>query len=554
MVDEVRIWNYARQASAIASDRYVQIPSAPGLIGRWPLDETNGLIAHDTSEHGPSGTLVNGPLWVSNQRAAADVVTPIKLTAVDPDRTAALRRTEAERIPPIFRFDPGIADEVEKSFRTSFLLTREKFLVALQESMPQRQPDSLDSRKFTQAVAAFQSTNKGFPVDLSLARTWAQATPDARMQADLVARLRRVMSRSICPDLLPNEAKQGPPNVRLFTLGLGDSAPEIDVVQAQSLTWSRTNLWPLSKARIRLRPTGSTNSEPVSAYLASLIRENCLFDGDLTRQSRARQVDTLFAADHYEPGQLLVRRGQIIDNAVRAALDELKKQSAADEVKRQAESERATAEGALQELRQRTAISEFKSEHFSRENRWLFGGLLTVAIASSIAVWQLARSRRPQTLLPAPVSRPEGPEAGDWKGRALIAEKQVVQTSEAIRAGLLPHLAEWLKSKFVRGLIAQRSHLINTQENAEMELAELEGRLARLHAPMEERLSCYRQRIVELERELAAKGQENREIIQAKIALTRKRLEAEQQKPSTFHDSAPPVEVEKPRMDTDEHG
>src|SRR5205085_8208578 len=100
--------------------------------------------------------------------------------------------------------------------------------------------------------------------------------------------------------------------------------------------------------------------------------------------------------------------------------------------------------------------------------------------------------------------------------------------SAVIRAGLLPHLAHWLKEKLVRGLLTQRSELLSTQENAELELAELESRLAKLHAPMEERLNFYRQRIGELERELAAKGHENRELLQAKIKLTRARLEAEQ--------------------------
>ena len=55
-------------------------------------------------------------------------------------------------------------------------------------------------------------------------------------------------------------------------------------------------------------------------------------------------------------------------------------------------------------------------------------------------------------------------------------------------------------------------------------------RLAKVQAPMEQRLQLYHQRIAELERELAAKGQENRDLIEAKIVLTRKRLEAEQGK------------------------
>ena len=141
-------------------------------------------------------------------------------------------------------------------------------------------------------------------------------------------------------------------------------------------------------------------------------------------------------------------------------------------------------------------------------------------------------------------------EGSDWKERALIAERQAAQSSAVIRAGLLPHLAQWFKHKLVRGLLTQRSRLIHTQENAELELVELEARLAKLHAPMEQRLSCYRERIAELERELAAKGQENREIIQAKIALTRKRLEAEQEQTHARDDSK---KVSESEPDTDKN-
>ena len=63
---------------------------------------------------------------------------------------------------------------------------------------------------------------------------------------------------------------------------------------------------------------------------------------------------------------------------------------------------------------------------------------------------------------------------------------------------------------------------------AERAVAELEQRLAKLQAPLEERLQAYEQRIAELEQELTAQGEEKRELIQAQIDLTRKKLAAEQ--------------------------
>ncbi len=503
VLDEARIWNYARSASQIASNQFIQIRSSPGLLGRWSLDETNGLIVHDTSGHGAQGTLVNGPRWLSDDRAGQDLVTPIKLSAIDPDRTAGVREAEAKHVPPVFRYDSGVADQAEKSLR-----------------------------------AGFRATNKALLAGTSLSRLGEDGLSAELMQGVLAARLRGMMARYICPDTLPGEAKIGPANVRFYASAFSNATPDLASVQAQGLISARTNLWPLAKARADLRQRFPTNEQALAGYLAGFVRENCLFDAELTRQARARHAESFFAADRYEPGQLIAKKGQIIDARIRAALDELKTQMAANERSARTAAQQAQAERTLKELEKQTAQSELKSQLFSQQNRWLLGGLIAVAVTSSIAVWQLSRSRRGRTLLPARRSGDaiglnapsEVGEIADWKERALHAEKRAAETSAVIRAGLLPHLAHWLKQRLVRRLVAERSHLLSTQAKAELDLAELETRLARLHAPMEQRLQLYRQRIEELERELAAKGEENRELIQAKIELTRKKLASEHSK------------------------
>jgi hypothetical protein len=63
VLDEARIWNYARSAEQIAATKDQQIGSAPGLIGRWSLNEGSGTIAGDSVNGAPNGTLINGPIW-----------------------------------------------------------------------------------------------------------------------------------------------------------------------------------------------------------------------------------------------------------------------------------------------------------------------------------------------------------------------------------------------------------------------------------------------------------------------------------------------------------
>jgi hypothetical protein len=69
--------------------------------------------------------------------------------------------------------------------------------------------------------------------------------------------------------------------------------------------------------------------------------------------------------------------------------------------------------------------------------------------------------------------------------------------------------------------------LLDAQQAAAAEMAELEHRLDDLRTPLKERLLAYEKRIAELEKALAARGEENRALIKAKIQLTRRQLEAE---------------------------
>ncbi len=65
VLDEVRIWNYARSFQEITNAWQEAIVSAPGLVGRWGLDEGLGTVATNMGSSGVPGTLVSGPLWTN---------------------------------------------------------------------------------------------------------------------------------------------------------------------------------------------------------------------------------------------------------------------------------------------------------------------------------------------------------------------------------------------------------------------------------------------------------------------------------------------------------
>ncbi|MEK6227674.1 MAG: LamG-like jellyroll fold domain-containing protein, partial [Chloroflexota bacterium] len=63
-LDEARIWSYARSTAQIQSTMNQELSGgAPGLIGRWGLNEGAGTSIGDSGSSGSTGTAVNGPVW-----------------------------------------------------------------------------------------------------------------------------------------------------------------------------------------------------------------------------------------------------------------------------------------------------------------------------------------------------------------------------------------------------------------------------------------------------------------------------------------------------------
>ena len=114
-----------------------------------------------------------------------------------------------------------------------------------------------------------------------------------------------------------------------------------------------------------------------------------------------------------------------------------------------------------------------------------------------------------------------------WRQRALMAEQRAEQAQAVVGASLAPHLAHALKEALVQELAVQRRELLQAQQIAAAEIAQLTHHLDELRAPIQERLRSYEMRIQELEKELAARNEENRELLKLKIDMLRHQLEVE---------------------------
>ena len=148
--------------------------------------------------------------------------------------------------------------------------------------------------------------------------------------------------------------------------------------------------------------------------------------------------------------------------------------------------------------------------------------------------------------LPAPVPRPlihtEAPAATQTQAevlrqRALAAEQRAERAAAVIRAGLIPHLSQWLKQTLVRKLITDRAQLLQTQQAATDRAMAVEQRLARIEHHLQQQNQTYEQRIEELTQLLAVVKEGNRELIRARIAQVKAEMEAARTRPTAQSDS-----------------
>jgi len=95
-----------------------------------------------------------------------------------------------------------------------------------------------------------------------------------------------------------------------------------------------------------------------------------------------------------------------------------------------------------------------------------------------------------------------------------------------VRQGLVKELSAWLKQKFVRKLVTDRAQLMEAHQIAARMATTLDSRLARIEGQIQQQNQAYVRRIEELNKELAAAREENRELIRERIAQVKAEMEA----------------------------
>lgn len=453
-------------------------------------------------------------------KAEENITTPAELVVVDTAATEALKEKESQRIPVIYRFNSHAIDEVEAAFHSTFVRTRSNFMEAVQLRFrtPRLSDEETDATEFQRFLTQFQKQNILFPVGSQLGRIWASGKSDQEIESALIARLREAMKAYVRPDSASEDVWVGS-TLRIVSLADNETATA-PLVAERGFNLAKTNFISVPRSKADLLNSFPAEQRSVAKYLASFIKPNCMMEADLTRELRAQRTAGLLVTDRYPAGQVIVRRGQVINEKTLAALEQLKEKTAATR------------------LRKPNVAPADPMENKFPLTIWLGRGAAAAILILLAALWKSARRRAHTTLSPMPISigaiATSSTETSlsdeSWKQRALLAEQRAAKAQAVVRSGLLGHLAQWMADKLTQKLLSQRAQLLSAQERATLEVAELEARLEKVHAPLQERLLAYERRIADLEKELAAKGEENRELIKAKIQFIRKQLEIEREK------------------------
>ena len=520
--------------------QWLWAPTAPSLSNAGWWKGTCRLIYF-------AGTLLlaaaasSAARYKPGETATNDIVAPFDFAVVNHERTERLRREELAKVPAVYRFDSWSRVQAEEKFSAVFNTTRSAFLDAMEVAAKMRVVDeaTLDHPSFWRFVDWFQQRHSDFPITTNLAKAWAMGREDPEPALRLA--LRDAMCQYIRGDVVPEAADT--PEVQVFVTEHGATPALLEDSQTSARIIPGSDAPRLSEARQRLHlPEELAEFRPL---LARHLRENLVYEEWLTTLKRQRRSAELVAFDQYSPGQVVVFAGQVIDTKAAAALEVL----TAAEALREARAVQAQAVPAAR--RPPVADIRFTLEALRNLARQYPSALWILVTLVVMIIWGLSRrgsaitgpqpitgaytlitNPAPQLAAPQMDHQTEGPGAGslarhtgsEWQMELRDAERRAEELLSIVRAGLAPHLARELTHKLVQELVTQRATLLRAHQMAEREIVALEVRFSKVCGEMQERIAAYEKRAMELEKELIARAEQTRELMNATILLTEQKL------------------------------
>ncbi len=441
--------------------------------------------------------------WQIGETADETVSTPMAFEVVDPAATAARQAEAVNKTPAIFLRNSSITNATIIKLETAFAEAHSNFMASLEETYHQpglRGQTNLPV-EFEYFVTAFNVRNKKFPIATQLAREWAAGQTGQDIYTNLLNQFLRFMANPVRADRTPKGFELGA-SVRLVPVHSSHDPITLEKAEQMGELVPVSSVSTITRLRTLYRREFSAEDQLVARTLSLLMHPDCELEPSLTRQAYDRATSSILVTAHYAAGDVVVQRGEVINAKIHAALAKLNELVMAEPNARPGQPSGSV--GKVASAVQAPVVGPSWERN-----------LALVAVASSgltlgaIVCWRWLARRKKNAMNLAP------------------AEVLAVNSPGKLPVELAPQLAEALKSAVVQELAAQRRELLQTQQNAAAEVFRLMQRLNDLQVPSQERLGAYENRILELEKELAARTEENRELLKLKIEMLRQQLETE---------------------------
>jgi len=439
------------------------------------------------------------PDWPIGARADRDVITPIELVVQDPEETQLLQDRAAARVALIYRLDMSAPTEAAKRLERAFFEAREHFRSSAANQFG-RYPVPEFAFKgdlFSNFAASWLAKWNGFPASPELLKAWALGDAGREQLTPLVELLGHFQSgRRIRESTVEPDSGLGQPDVRLVAVERPDTPLTMADVERAAVNVPRTEFVPIAKARLDLQAQLPDQDAKLGRFLAAQLRANVIFDEALTREERRAIVGSISSIDRYRSGQALIRKGEVVTPAVRAALDQL----------------RAIAPEGISVIETQPESAPSTTIVMQEPAPW-YGGMGTL-IAVSILVLALAI-----LFLARRVHRTHAIVQHSTALTVMQAEREGSPAGNPERAQIVERA---LRDAAVQSLYGQRQELARQNRQATEKLEDLEARISRLQPQIRAKLRAYEDRISELEGELAIVRAENREHLREQLEDTRR--------------------------------
>ena len=233
----------------------------------------------------------------------------------------------------------------------------------------------------------------------------------------------------------------------------------------------------------------------LAQYVSRHIKPNAEIDSDLTASLRLHKESVDALRERLVAGTIIVQKGERITDNTLALLADLK--NAIDETRLS-----RYPDGSVGSPSWLPSILTYR--YWTSVNGWIVGFCLALAVA--VAVWTTSYLTRSKTRLPAII--PDSEEGG-FEGD---------EDAVLVRA---------LRDRTVQALYSQHQEFLAHERSATELLKDFEQRIATLEPRAQEKIRRYELRIEELERQLADREEENRELIRNQIENTRREIARE---------------------------